>query len=196
MFTDQDSIRKRLIEARRVQILDAATALFAEKGYYQATTKVIAQAAGVSERTIYNYFASKADLLIGIMDRLAEPEVLDKELGDAQQSGGSFFLIAVFHHYQQRCQALQAILPEMLVSPELRDRYYQQVIAPHLTILEKRLSSLIQQGQAHSLDVPLTARAILGMVLGMVVLQMLGDDLLQSRRDDLPRVLLTLPCTG
>lgn len=49
-------------EARRKQILDAAIGVFGEKCYHWATTKEIAQAAGVSERTLFLYFENKKDI--------------------------------------------------------------------------------------------------------------------------------------
>ena len=58
---------ERRIAARRAQILEAAEAVFAAKGYHGATTREIAQAADVSEGTLYNYFANKRDLFIGLM---------------------------------------------------------------------------------------------------------------------------------
>ena len=59
--------RERRIATRRAQILEAAEAIFAAKGYHGATTREIAQAADVSEGTLYNYFASKRDLFVGLM---------------------------------------------------------------------------------------------------------------------------------
>ncbi len=46
--------RERRIAARKEQILDAAAQVFAAKGFHRATTKEIAEAADVSEGTIYN----------------------------------------------------------------------------------------------------------------------------------------------
>lgn len=49
-------------QARRQQILDAAMEVFGRKCYYWATTKEIAQAAGVSERTLFLYFENKKEI--------------------------------------------------------------------------------------------------------------------------------------
>ncbi|MCB0032608.1 MAG: helix-turn-helix transcriptional regulator, partial [Anaerolineales bacterium] len=65
-----DPIQQQLIDARRNQILEAATAVFAERGFHKATIRAIAQHAGIADGTIYNYFKNKTDLLIGILDRL------------------------------------------------------------------------------------------------------------------------------
>ena len=52
--------------ARQEQILKAAKTIFAEKGFYEATISDIAREAQLSEPTIYEYFASKEDLLFSI----------------------------------------------------------------------------------------------------------------------------------
>jgi AcrR family transcriptional regulator len=44
------------------QLLDAATTVFSQRGFARATTKEIAQVAGVAEGTIYRHFADKQDL--------------------------------------------------------------------------------------------------------------------------------------
>jgi len=54
------------VEARKLKILDAAAKVFAEKGFQEATVSEIANAAGTSEATIYDYFATKEGLLFSI----------------------------------------------------------------------------------------------------------------------------------
>jgi AcrR family transcriptional regulator len=54
----------------RKRIIDAARAVMLNKGLVRATTKEIARAAGVSEGTIYNYFASKEDLFLCTLTQL------------------------------------------------------------------------------------------------------------------------------
>jgi TetR/AcrR family transcriptional regulator len=51
------------------KILDAALGLFAEKGYAGATTRVIAQEAGVSELTLFRKFKTKENLFELLMNR-------------------------------------------------------------------------------------------------------------------------------
>jgi AcrR family transcriptional regulator len=46
----------------RQQLLAAATTVFSQRGFARATTKEIAQVAGVAEGTIYRHFADKQDL--------------------------------------------------------------------------------------------------------------------------------------
>lgn len=55
-----------VIESRQ-RILDAAVALFSEKGFDGARVSEIAKAAGVNKALIYYYFKSKDDILEGLI---------------------------------------------------------------------------------------------------------------------------------
>jgi len=195
-----DPIREQLIEARRNQILAAAAAVFAEKGFHRATTKEIARVAGVSEGTIYNYFESKGDLLIGIMTRLAELERLDEELASALQSDAREFFIAIFQERMGRItknhEMLQAILPEIFVNPALRECFYQQFVRPTMALLEQYIQARIELGHIRPLNVPLTVRAVQSMLIGLLVLRISGDEPIRSGWNDLPEVLATLILDG
>ena len=48
--------------ATRQQIADAAMGLFAQRGFDRVTVAEVAAAAGVSEKTVFNYFPTKEDL--------------------------------------------------------------------------------------------------------------------------------------
>ena len=53
--------------AKRNAIIDAATRLFAERGYHASPVAEIARRAGVSEGAIFRHFKTKQDLLLEIM---------------------------------------------------------------------------------------------------------------------------------
>lgn len=52
-----------LVAKRRRQIVDAAVQLFIKKGFHKTTTREMARAAGFSIGTLYEYVASKEDVL-------------------------------------------------------------------------------------------------------------------------------------
>lgn len=55
-------------EARRNGIVEAAMAVFLEKGFEAASMSDIAARAGGSKATLYSYFASKEELYVEVMD--------------------------------------------------------------------------------------------------------------------------------
>ena len=52
-----------LVRRRRRQIVDAAVGLFIQQGFHKTTTRQIARAAGFSIGAVYEYVASKEDIL-------------------------------------------------------------------------------------------------------------------------------------
>src|SRR5262249_49537011 len=87
-------LQAQLVAARRTQILDAATRVFASKGFNRATIRDVAQTAGVADGTIYNYFASKTDLLFGLLDRLNDTERRPASLAQAAEAPFSAYFRA------------------------------------------------------------------------------------------------------
>src|SRR5207247_10246954 len=86
----------------------------------------------------------------------------------------------------------QAVLPEMLVNEELRELNYQQVLVPTFTVSERSFHAQRGAGQVGSIDVPLTVRAIAGLLLGLLTIQLLGDEVIAQRWEELPEVLASL----
>src|SRR3954449_12888489 len=60
--------RRLTAEERRTGILDAALAVFSERGYHDAAIDEIAGEAGVSKALIYEHFASKQELYANLLE--------------------------------------------------------------------------------------------------------------------------------
>jgi TetR/AcrR family fatty acid metabolism transcriptional regulator len=67
VFSGGSSMRQKNQEKYK-RIIDAATKVFAEKGFYKAKVSEIAQQAGVADGTIYIYFDHKDDILISLFE--------------------------------------------------------------------------------------------------------------------------------
>ena len=59
--------RRRRKEARPQELLDAALALFVEKGFAATRAEEVAAAAGVSKGTLYLYYPSKEELFKAVV---------------------------------------------------------------------------------------------------------------------------------
>jgi AcrR family transcriptional regulator len=60
------------LEQRRQQLLDAAVACFARKGFHQATMADIAAEAGVSDTLAYRYFGGKEEIIDAAVRRYGD----------------------------------------------------------------------------------------------------------------------------
>lgn len=199
--TPDDPLQSYLVGARRNQILDAATKVFAEKGFHRATIRDIARAAGVADGTIYNYFENKTALLLGLLDRLNQTEQRELHFAQSAEMDVATF---VRTYLNQRFEALtdmgldifHVLISEILVNQELRSTYYQQIVEPTFAVAEQHAQHWLEQGTEQPLDPQLTLRAIAGMTLGMLLLRLMGDTYLQTRWKEVPDVLAELILHG
>jgi AcrR family transcriptional regulator len=195
-----DPVAEQLATLRRNQILDAATTVFASQGFQRATMKEIAQIAGIASGTIYTYFPSKADVLLGLLNRLNESEQRAEQLAELTQQD----LKSVFVTYTRQRMALfwshaeviRAVLPELLVNGELRAIYYQQIVEPTLVLAEQVFHVLLDQRRIRRVDPSLSVRTFAGTIFGLLLLQLLGDQPIAANFEQLPEVLATLLFEG
>jgi len=75
-----------IADDRERHLIDSATRLFAEKGFYNVTTSEIIKKAGMSKPTFYHYFNNKQQLLSSILEYLWQ-EMADQmiELSENKQ---------------------------------------------------------------------------------------------------------------
>ena len=82
-----DGSGRRRKHARPRELLDAALALFVEKGFAAARTEEIAARAGVSKGTLYLYFSSKEDLLTALIaERFSSRIAIEEQTTDHRTS--------------------------------------------------------------------------------------------------------------
>lgn len=62
---------------KRQLILEAATRVFAERGFFAAQVADIARRAGIAAGTVYLYFRSKDEILISLFDRTMQDAIQD-----------------------------------------------------------------------------------------------------------------------
>lgn len=185
---------------KRDRILEAAVQVFAERGFHRAKVKDVAKAAGIADGTVYNHFASKDELLLGILERLNESGERPKAFAEGSNQDFKTFFTAYLRHRLEfifeNAETFQALLPELISNPELRARYLTEVIAPTTRLAERYFAAQVEVGTMKRLNVPLATRAVSGMVLGLLVQLMLGDEELRTRWHELPEVLAGLILEG
>jgi len=160
---------KRLTRAEReAQILDAATRVFASKGFRAATTREIAAEAGVSEGTIYNYFDSKYDLLIAMSQRLALESLQQLDHLPPEEDVRAYITALVTDRFDllvKHIDLIRALMPEVLVDDDLRQAYVEQVLSPALSYLGQYIESRTEAGVFREMKADIVGRAMIGAVM-------------------------------
>lgn len=194
------NIRTLRTELRREQVLDAATKVFAERGFYKATIKQIAAEAGVADGTIYNYFADKTDLLLGLLDRINETNQRQGHFMEAGEGDFETFFRTYLEHrmnvLKDNLALFQAILPEVMVNELLRARYYETIVAPTYRVAEEYFKALQANGTIKPLDTQLLMRVISSTLLGLLISSLLGDEAVKEAWEQLPSVISEIVLRG
>ena len=90
-------LRERKKQQTRQLIAETARRLFSERGFERVTVAEIARAADVSEKTVFNYFATKEDLVYWRFEAF-EAQLLaairERERGESVLAGFRRFLLA------------------------------------------------------------------------------------------------------
>ncbi|WP_437976039.1 TetR/AcrR family transcriptional regulator [Sorangium sp. So ce295] len=167
-----------LTEAQK-KIVDAAVAAFAEQGFHGTATKEIARRAGVAEATIFKYFPSKRDLLLGVIgpavERLVGPALARSmdPLFDATYPTFEAFLRALLAEriafVRAHPQLVRILAQELPFDAELRLGIAGRVFAP---LLEKGITLIEhfqREGQIVGWPPPLVLRCVASTFVGYIV---------------------------
>jgi AcrR family transcriptional regulator len=160
-----------------MRILDAAAAVFARKGFHQATIRDIAEQADVADGTIYNYYANKRALFLAVTRHVVADSAADV-LAEHDSDGDRDFLAAIlgerFHSVQRNADFVRAVLAEVWTDEDFRQQYFGEVIAPLLDQMEGYLGARIEAGTMRAVNTGVVIRAMAGSFLIFLLLSRPG----------------------
>ena len=173
---------RRRAEARPDEVLDAAIALFTERGFAQTRVEDIASRAGLSKGAVYLYFPSKQALLEGIVRRAVLPiadSVLDSISsyeGDPRfVITGALKLMAMKLSDEKFIAVPKLLFREVVGFPELAAMYRREVLDRVVPAITKLLRRGIDQGYLRPVDPELTIRSIVGPLMLHIALSEVFD---------------------
>jgi|GEM_PF-2944912 len=133
------------------KLIDAAGVLFESQGYFRTSIDEITAAAGVSKGLVYNYFSSKEELLVALLESMTERmATVAAGLATAREPGDPFvdFLDDFFSFLKSEKVPLRLQLNLMLM-PELRE-FVEGPQRERAELLLKTMSDWFQKdGVAH-----------------------------------------------
>jgi len=168
---------RRRAEDRPDEVLDAALALFVEKGYAATSVAQIARAAGISKGAVYLYFPSKQAILEGLVRRAVSPVArralaeVDHLPGDLRNVLRAILGIVANSLGDPKVFAIpKIVMREAVVAPEIAEMYRRAVFDNVLPTAERALAAGIAMGQLRPVDPELTLRTVMGPVIMHVIL--------------------------
>ena len=166
--------RRRRKDARPAELLEAALALFVEKGFAATRSEEVAKAAGVSKGTLYLYFPSKEELLKAVIQHFlgAEIEAGIKEAAAAEGPTAQVMeqLLVTWwtRIYEGPASGVfKLVITEIRNFPEIGDFWVEHVVAPGEALVSGLLRRGIDRGEFAPVDV---AFATHSMLMPMILL--------------------------
>ena len=167
--------RARRKEARPGEILAAALALFAERGFAATRLEDVARRAGISKGTIYLYFPTKEDLFRAVVRQDVLPNLAAMEARVAAHRGSAAALLrALAATMLERLDGALAAIPKLVLTesgnfPALAQFYAEEVAARGMRLIAGVLARGVAQGEFRPIDVP----AVVPLVVAPILLAML-----------------------
>ncbi len=163
--------RQRRIARRRHRILAAAAQIFAQKGYANATTKEIAAEADMAEGTLYNYFASKREILLAVATETEPP--MEGALAEGDELTSRAAAAAMFEKALDISQAQLPFYQTLLHEAWVDDGILQEFVAVRLQRMHQLLAAYIAQqvdaGSFRPFDPALGAQLVMGMFASLLL---------------------------
>jgi len=155
-------------EQQRQRAIRSAATVFAEKGFYGASTRDIAEHMGIKQGSLYYYFKSKEDAL-GEVCRFGIEDYVErmKSIAASDQPFESKLMATVTSHlssYREKNEALKVHNDERLYLPEEKRATLKELGSNYRQQLEGIFEEGVESGVVRkSLDCHFAAQAVIGM---------------------------------
>jgi AcrR family transcriptional regulator len=170
--------RRRIAEPERARILrDAAEEVFLRDGYAAANMDEVARRAGMSKRTLYQHYPSKAALFEATIEAALAPLRLDSAIErdpdlaialTGMLEAGARHLLAL-----RQTAIFRLVISEVQRSPELAEAFHRASFSHGTWPLERRIGAEMERGRLRVPSAEAGAKLLYGMALGAVQMKML-----------------------
>lgn len=168
--------RQRRKDARPQELLEAALALFVEKGFAATRSEEVATRAGVAKGTLYRYYPSKDELFKAMVRENLSVHIAESVALAAQYEGSIAELLS------QMMQAWWAkvghgnagvVCKIMMIEarnfPELAQFYVDEVITPSQNLIGGLIQRGIQAGEFRPVPIEATVHLLIAPMLHMLL---------------------------
>jgi AcrR family transcriptional regulator len=168
--------RQRRKETRPQELLEAALALFVEKGFAATRAEEVAQHAGVSKGTLYLYYPSKEELFKAVVRHNVVSLIAEgRELVEQFEGSSADLLVCLMQTWWDRVGNTSAagihkiVLSEVRNFPELAQFYSDEVIVPADQLFCSAVQRGITRGEFRAMPLHEVAHALIAPLIFMAL---------------------------
>lgn len=163
-------------DARKRQILEAATAVFARRGFDGASMDDIVRESGISKGGLYWHFKSKDEIIAAILRQFFDQEMADMEAILARDGAADERLLQLSAHLADEMEQAFGLLPISLEFYAVAARqesvrtFLQDYYDSYQTTLQELVEEGIAQGAFRPVDATAATTSIIAAFEGLILL--------------------------
>lgn len=188
-FSEEDMTK------RQWQILNAAIKIFAEKGFDGARTNEIAKEADVAEGTIFRYYKTKKDILMGLVIPLIikffRPLILksaeqimaneeDKPIEEVLQN----LLMDRLELVKHNLPLIKTVFIEAAYHPELLSILQDEIGPRVIPFINKFIETNVKNDNFREMEPVVITRTVMSLLIGYTVLTNTFPEFFKAGDDD------------
>jgi AcrR family transcriptional regulator len=148
------------------RLLEAAESLFAQKGFYGASIRDIAQCLSIAKSSLLHHYPSKEKLYGEVLNKIAlemteEVRRIRQSVDDEQEQLRQFIRL-LWENSQNKPNRENIIIREMLDNPKRADKVKKWFFVDYLN----ELTGIIRSGQARGIFKPVVPEVFIFQLLG------------------------------
>lgn len=163
---------ERRKQARPGELLDAALALFVEKGFAATRVDEVAARAGVSKGTLFLYFSTKEDLFKAVVREVIAGHLAEwgRELDSFDGSTEELLRYCMRVWWRRVGETPAAGISKLMLGeaqnfPELSDFYRREIIEPGNALVGRILQRGVDRGELRIPEMPYAVKLVLAPML-------------------------------
>ena len=166
---------RRRKEARPAEILDAALACFAERGFAATRLDDVAKRAGVTKGTLYLYFPNKEELFKEVVRQAVVANIARGEELVAESSAPAPALLeAVIRHWALAVPTPASAIPKLVFAeagnfPDLARFYIEEAVDRGRELIRGVIRKGIARGEFAPVDVEATVFCVISPMVMMML---------------------------
>ena len=185
-------------DKRKQQILEAAMAVFARKGFDGASMDDIVRESGISKGGLYWHFKSKDDIIAAILRQFFDQEMADTEAIVAQDGPAGQRLLHLARHLADEMEKSFGLLPISLEFYAVAARresvraFLQDYYDSYRATLQKLVEEGIENGEFRPVDAAGATTAIIAAFEGLILLWAIHPEAINLQQQTVATIRLLL----
>lgn len=180
-YLNDETLPEDDLTKRQWQILEAALKVFSEKGFEGSRTSDIAKEANIAEGTIFRYYKTKKDLLMGLfipmIVKFFRPMMLksvERFMANDDNKPIEEVLKDIFMDrlelIRKNAPLVKTIFMEAAYRPEIMDAIRNQMMPKFIPVIDKFFKSNMDNGNLREMEPRVLTRTVMSMLAGYVLL--------------------------